>query len=164
MIITTNKSVEKQVAIYFIRRYTGLTNVEIGKIFKMRAQAVSKAGIKIERLMEENRKIRNKVKKLISIFQGGPFLSIFYTLVSLLFPVFEIAKIKGDFLYGRNNYDGIKNLPSRKFWLACLAVHANSSSRSRNRTGSHSLQEFAPKGGGGCAGQGSALPGRAGNT
>jgi len=31
---------------------------------------MSKAGIKIERLMEENRKIRNQVKKLISIFQG----------------------------------------------------------------------------------------------
>jgi hypothetical protein len=42
----------------------------IGKIFKMKVQAVSKAGIKIERLMEENRKIRNQVKKLISIFQG----------------------------------------------------------------------------------------------
>jgi hypothetical protein len=28
---------------------TGLTNREIGKIFKMKAQAVSKAGIKIER-------------------------------------------------------------------------------------------------------------------
>jgi hypothetical protein len=39
-------------------------------IFKMKAQAVSKAGIKIERLMEEDRKIRNQVKKLISIFQG----------------------------------------------------------------------------------------------
>jgi len=31
---------------------------------------VSKAGIKIARFMEENRKIRNQVKKLISIFQG----------------------------------------------------------------------------------------------
>jgi len=40
------------------------------KIFKIKAQAVSKAGIKIERLMEENKKIRNHVKKLISIFQG----------------------------------------------------------------------------------------------
>jgi hypothetical protein len=36
----------------------------------MRAQAVSKAGIKIERLMEENRKIRSQVKKLISTFEG----------------------------------------------------------------------------------------------
>jgi hypothetical protein len=36
----------------------------------MKAQAVSKAGIKIERLMEEDRKIRNQAKKLISIFQG----------------------------------------------------------------------------------------------
>ena len=66
----TRPAVEKQIAIYLIRRHTGLTNGEIGKIFKMKAQAVSKAGIKIERLMEENRKMRNQVKKLISIFQG----------------------------------------------------------------------------------------------
>jgi hypothetical protein len=45
-------------------------NGEIGKIFKMKAQAVNKAGIKIERLMEENRKIRSQVNKLISIFEG----------------------------------------------------------------------------------------------
>jgi len=38
----------------------------------MKAQAVSKAAIKIERLMEENRKIRNQVKKLISIFWADP--------------------------------------------------------------------------------------------
>ena len=38
-------------------------------LFKMKAQAVSKAGIKIERLMEENREIRSQVKKLI-FFQG----------------------------------------------------------------------------------------------
>ena len=44
--------------------------VEIGKIFKMRAQAVSKAGIKIETMMKQNRKIRGQVEKLISIFQG----------------------------------------------------------------------------------------------
>jgi hypothetical protein len=31
---------------------------------------VSRAGIKIERLMEESRKIRSQVKKLISVFQG----------------------------------------------------------------------------------------------
>ena len=37
----------EEIAIYLIRRHTGLTNGEIGKIFKMKAQAVSKAGIKI---------------------------------------------------------------------------------------------------------------------
>jgi len=42
----------------------------------MKAQAVSKAGIKIERLMEEDRKIRNQVKKLISIFQGPLFFKV----------------------------------------------------------------------------------------
>ena len=54
-------AIEKQVAIYLIRRHTGLTNGEIGKIFKMKAQAVSKAGIKIERLIKENIKIRHIV-------------------------------------------------------------------------------------------------------
>jgi hypothetical protein len=60
-----------------IRRHTGLTNGEIGKIFKMKAQAVSKAGINLERLMKKNRKIRSQVNKLISIFEGRPlsFLS-----------------------------------------------------------------------------------------
>ena len=66
----TRPAIEKQIAMYLIRQYTGLINGEIGKILKMNAQAVSKAGIKIERLMEENRKIRSQVKKLISIFQG----------------------------------------------------------------------------------------------
>ena len=66
----TRPAIVKQVAIYLIRHHTGLTNGEIGKIFKMKAQAVSKAGIKIERLMEENRKIRSQVNKLISIFEG----------------------------------------------------------------------------------------------
>jgi chromosomal replication initiation ATPase DnaA len=56
-------AIEKQVAIYLIRRQTGFTNGEIGKIFKMRAQAVSKAGIKIERVMKENRKIRGQVTR-----------------------------------------------------------------------------------------------------
>jgi len=41
---------------------------EIGKIFKVRAQAVNKVRIKIERLMKKNRKIRSRVKKLSSTF------------------------------------------------------------------------------------------------
>jgi hypothetical protein len=36
----------------------------------MKAQAVSKAVVKIERLMEENRELTSPVKKLISIFRG----------------------------------------------------------------------------------------------
>lgn len=72
----TRPAIEKQVAIYLIRHHTGLTNGEIGKIFKMKAQAVSKAGIKIERLMEENRKIRSQVNKLISIFEGRPLCCV----------------------------------------------------------------------------------------
>jgi len=66
----TRPAIEKQIAIYLIKRYTGLTNGERVKIFKIKAQAVSKAGIKIKRLMEENRKVRSQITKLISIFQG----------------------------------------------------------------------------------------------
>ena len=66
----TRPALEKQIAIYLIRRHTGLTNAEIGSIFKMKAQAVSKAGIKIEKLINENRRIRRQVNKLISIFEA----------------------------------------------------------------------------------------------
>ena len=66
----TKPAVEKQIAMYLIRQHTGLTNGEIGKIFKMKAPAVSKAGTKIERLMGGSREIRSQVEKLISIFQG----------------------------------------------------------------------------------------------
>ena len=63
-------AIEKQIAMYLVRRYTGLTNGEIGKIFKMKARAVSKAGTKIERVMEENKNTGSQVKKLISNFRG----------------------------------------------------------------------------------------------
>jgi len=46
---------------------------KIGNIFKMRAQSVSKAGIKIERMIKEHRKIRSQVKNLISILQDTFF-------------------------------------------------------------------------------------------
>ena len=50
---------------------TGNKGVSPGKgVIKVKAQAVSKTSTKIERLMEENRKIRSQVKKLISTFQG----------------------------------------------------------------------------------------------
>jgi putative transposase len=66
----TRPALEKQIAIYLIRRYTGIANGDIGKIFNMKAQAVSKAGIKIEKLIKENGKIRNQINKLISTFEG----------------------------------------------------------------------------------------------
>ena len=55
---------------YYVPQITLHFHCEIGKIFKMKAQTVSKAGIKIERLMKENRKIKSQVNKLISIFEG----------------------------------------------------------------------------------------------
>jgi hypothetical protein len=38
------------------------------KIFKLKVQAVIKAGIKIERMRKDNRKIRDQAKKIISTF------------------------------------------------------------------------------------------------
>ena len=47
---------------------------------------MSKAGVKIERLMEENRELTSPVKKLISIFQGSPLpLFIFHYFLTPLF-------------------------------------------------------------------------------
>jgi len=40
------------------------------KMFKMKVQAVIKAGIKIERMRTDNRKIRGQAKKIISTFQA----------------------------------------------------------------------------------------------
>jgi len=39
-------------------------------MFKMKVQAVIKAGIKIERMRTDNRKIRGQAKKIISTFQA----------------------------------------------------------------------------------------------
>jgi len=49
-----------------LRNYTGLTNQEIGDIVGMRYPAVSKAGLTIERLTEEDKKLKRTITKIVS--------------------------------------------------------------------------------------------------
>lgn len=60
----------RQILVYLLRKYTGLTNREIGEVVGMRFSAVSKAGLQIERLMAVDKKINFDVKKIISNFEG----------------------------------------------------------------------------------------------
>jgi len=59
----------KQVLIYLLREYTGLTNQAIGEMVDMRYPAVSKAGLNVRRLMEEDKQMKNTISKIVSSFQ-----------------------------------------------------------------------------------------------
>jgi REP element-mobilizing transposase RayT len=59
----------KQVTIYLLREYTGLTNQAIGEIVGMRYSAISKAGATLQQLLEQDRDIRRKVDKIVSSFK-----------------------------------------------------------------------------------------------
>jgi len=57
----------KKMAIYLIKRYSGLGNQEIGELFGgMHYSAVSKSSAKLEREMAEDRNLRNLVEDLVS--------------------------------------------------------------------------------------------------
>jgi len=60
----------KYVAVYVMRRLTGLSNREIGVYVRMRPSAVSKAGMVIERQLETNRQIKRAVRTIVSKFEG----------------------------------------------------------------------------------------------
>lgn len=55
--------------IHLLRKYTGLTNREIGEEFGMRFSAVSKAGLKIEKLIKDDKKLRPEVEGIVSSFE-----------------------------------------------------------------------------------------------
>jgi REP element-mobilizing transposase RayT len=59
----------KQVLIYLLREYTGLTNQAIGAIVGMRYPAVSKAGLAMKQLMTKDMELQRTIKKLVSSFQ-----------------------------------------------------------------------------------------------
>ena len=61
---------ERKVAIYLLKRFTGLTNPEIGKKFAITFSAVSKAAKDIEVLMGKDKRVRRKVEAIISSFKG----------------------------------------------------------------------------------------------
>ncbi len=57
----------KKVAIYLIKRYAGLSNQEIGKLFGgMHYSAVSKSSARFEKEMAENRRLSTLVNGLMS--------------------------------------------------------------------------------------------------
>jgi len=60
----------RKIAIYLMRKLTGLTNKEIGNIFGMNFSAVSKAAIGIEKEIRESKKVKKEIAKLISNFEG----------------------------------------------------------------------------------------------
>jgi REP element-mobilizing transposase RayT len=59
----------KQIMIYLLRSFTGLTNREIGDLMGMRYSAVSKTGLNIEHLMEVDKKVRRAINGLVSSFE-----------------------------------------------------------------------------------------------
>ena len=59
----------KQVLIYLLREHTGLTNQEIGDLIGMRYPAVSKAGLTMGRLLEEDKQLQRTVARIVSSFQ-----------------------------------------------------------------------------------------------
>lgn len=59
----------KQILIYLLRNFTGLTNQEIGDMVGMRYPAVSKARLTIERLRQEDKKLMHIITKIVSSFQ-----------------------------------------------------------------------------------------------
>ncbi|MCK5306453.1 MAG: transposase [Candidatus Omnitrophica bacterium] len=60
----------KKISIYLIKRLTGLTNREIGRLFNMQFSAVSKAASSIEGLLREDRLLRREIEEITSNFEG----------------------------------------------------------------------------------------------
>ncbi len=60
----------RKVAIYCLKRFTGLTNAQIGKEFGIGDSAVSKAAGDFERLMREKPEAEKRMRKSNFQFQG----------------------------------------------------------------------------------------------
>jgi len=56
----------KKTALYLLRRKTGLTNAQIGKLFDMKLAAVSKAALSFERRMAGNKSLIKAVNRITS--------------------------------------------------------------------------------------------------
>jgi len=59
----------KQVLIYLLREYTGLTNSAIGAMLDMRYPAVSKAGLTMKRILKKDKHMKRTINKILSSFQ-----------------------------------------------------------------------------------------------
>ncbi len=61
----------RKAAIYFIQRYSGLSNEEIGRIFGgIHFSAVSKASARLKKEMADDRKLAKRIEELNSYFKG----------------------------------------------------------------------------------------------
>ena len=60
---------EKKMALYLLKRMTGMTNVEIGEAFNISYSAVSKAYSSMSKEVEYNKKIEKEIKSFISHFK-----------------------------------------------------------------------------------------------
>lgn len=60
----------KKIAIYLLKRYTSLTNPEIGEIFELTFSAISKAAKEGKMFIQRDREVKKIVKKIISSFKG----------------------------------------------------------------------------------------------
>jgi chromosomal replication initiation ATPase DnaA len=62
--------IEKKMAIFLIKRYTALTNNEIGKLFSITYSAASKASTDIQQLIDKDRQIKMAIERIISTFKA----------------------------------------------------------------------------------------------
>ena len=60
---------EKKITIYLMKKFTDLTNNEIGKIFGMTYSAISKAERSIVDLIKQNKDIKKEVGRIVSTFK-----------------------------------------------------------------------------------------------
>ena len=60
----------KKTAVYLLKRYSGLTNQEIGAMFGISYQAVSKINKDMQRIIEEEKGIKKDIDMIMSHFKG----------------------------------------------------------------------------------------------
>jgi REP element-mobilizing transposase RayT len=60
----------KQILVHCLRKYTGLSNREIGERVGMKPSAVSKAGLTLEHLLETDRRMKQTIASIVSKFEG----------------------------------------------------------------------------------------------
>ncbi|MCL4400384.1 transposase [Candidatus Parvarchaeota archaeon] len=65
-----HSSKEKNVAIYLLKRYSNLSNAEIGKHFGLSYSSVSKAADSLEKQMYEDKGLQKEINGIISHFKG----------------------------------------------------------------------------------------------
>ena len=63
-------SKEKKVALYLLKRYSNLSNTEIGEQFGVSHSSVSKAAGSVEELLHDDKRLRKEIDAIISHFKG----------------------------------------------------------------------------------------------